>query len=367
MGWKAGACEEVLFHQRGTLAHIVLNRPKALNALTLGMARTVHSHLATAVNDSSIVSVMVSGMGGKAFCAGGDVKGVWAAAKGGGGPSVGAGGEPLPDAFFREEYALNLALATSRKPQVSVWDGLVMGGGAGLSVHGRFRVATQSALFAMPETKIGFFPDVGATSFLSALPGALGEFLGLTGERLRAADLLYTGLATHHVPSSLLPELQGALESSRSTDGVEQALAKFHTAVEEVAPLQGVREAIDRCFGCESVEAIEAALEREGSDWADGVLGVLRSSSAVSRKVTLRLLREARGKPLADCLRAEFRAAQAFMVPPSDFFEGIRAQLVDKDRQPKWSPSTPLEVDEEMLHKYFAPLASRELSCDENI
>mmetsp|Transcript_50600 Transcript_50600/g.108070 ORF Transcript_50600/g.108070 Transcript_50600/m.108070 type:complete len:328 (-) Transcript_50600:689-1672(-) len=325
------------------------------------MVRAVRSHLSTALNDTGVVSVMLAGAGGKAFCAGGDVKGVWTAAKAGGGPPVRASGEALPDAFFREEYMLNLALSEATKPQVSVWDGIVMGGGAGLSVHGRFRVATEHALFAMPETMIGFFPDVGASSFLSALPGALGEYIGLTGARIHVEDLMYTGLATHRVKSSQLAQLQAALECSKSAEDVEQALLSLHAPAERTAALQERRDEIDRCFGCASVEEIEAALECEGSEWATEVLRTLRSVSAVSRKVTLRLLREGRGKPLAECLASEFRSSQACMTPPSDFFEGIRAALVDKDRKPLWSPSTASEVTEESLIKYFTHLGEREL------
>ena len=188
--------QHVRCETRGSLAFVTLARPKALNALTLGMVRALRPALDQCAADERVKCIVLAGEGGRAFCAGGDVRAVCEAAQ--------AGGSSLPDAFFREEYVLNHAIATSSTPQVSVWDGIVMGGGAGLSVHGRFRVASEKALFAMPETGIGLFPDVGGSFFLSRLPGELGTYVGLTGDRLKAAELLYCGLATHYAPSSAL-------------------------------------------------------------------------------------------------------------------------------------------------------------------
>ena len=204
--------------RRGSLAAIALQRPRALNALNLEMVRELQAAFQDASTDASVRCLLLTGEG-KAFCAGGDVKAVMLAAK----EEPPARGN-IADAFFREEYTLNAALAASDKPQVSVWDGICMGGGAGLSVHGKFRVATEKALFAMPETNIGLFPDVGASHFLSSLPGGLGPYLALTGCRLGPADLLYSGLATHYVPSSTLPSLAAALEGCGSSDDVSAAL-----------------------------------------------------------------------------------------------------------------------------------------------
>jgi enoyl-CoA hydratase/carnithine racemase len=221
-GSASATTPEVVFERRGSVAWLTLARPKALNALTLPMIRALHPALEQSASDASVRCIVMVGEGGKAFCAGGDVRAVCEAAQG--------GDAALPDAFFREEYQLNYALARSPKPQVSVWDGIVMGGGAGLSVHGRFRVATERTLFAMPETGIGFFPDVGGSHFLQAagMGRALGTYLALTGARLHAADLLYSGLATHFVPSAAMGS--PGLESGLGWGGLEAALQVVYSA-----------------------------------------------------------------------------------------------------------------------------------------
>lgn len=352
---KAGACYAM-----------TLTRPKALNALTLPMVRDLTAAFAHASEDKSVKCVLLEGAGGKAFCAGGDVKGVWQAAR-----PEGQDDENLADAFFREEYALNAAIGGSPKPQVSVWDGIVMGGGAGLSVHGKYRLASEKAMFAMPETNIGLFPDVGGSHFLSRMPGALGAYIGLTGERLHAADLLYCGLATHYVPSSALPELRPSLTTCTSADDVEAVVTRLgaNPPPTEGAFLEARREQIDAAFGFETLEEIMSHLrsrEAAGDEFAKATLTTLTRMSPTSMKITLRLIREARAEvsdtPLSSCLAREFRVVQRCVAPPSDFFEGIRAALVDKDRNPKWSPAAVHEVSAEAVDAFFAPLGERELA-----
>jgi len=360
----AGAASEpeVLMEKRGTALSVVLNRPKALNALTLQMVRDLMQALRTASSDDAVKCMVLRGAGGKAFCAGGDVKGVWQAAKqpASAASSASASSLSLPDSFFREEYELNAAIARMPKPQLSLWDGIVMGGGAGVSVHGRFRVATERSLFAMPETSIGFFPDVGASSFLSSLPGELGTYIALSGDRLEAADLMYTGLATHFVPSTNLAELEREICQVQTAEDIEELLSRLGSAA-PTPPLQEVRATVDRCFAHDTVEAIESSLAADGGVWAAKALQTLSQRSPTSKKVALRLLRGAKNKTLGQCLRAEFRASQRFVTPPSDFFEGIRAALVDKDKKPIWAPQQTAEVTDAIVEEYFAALSKPEL------
>jgi len=352
----AATASEVALQRRGRLACITLTRPKALNALTLPMVRELHAALDQSSSDPSVSCILLSGEG-KAFCAGGDVKGLMLAALKEP-PARGA----LADAFFREEYQLNAVIAASQKPQVSIWDGFCMGGGAGISVHGAFRIATEKTVFAMPETNIGMFPDVGASFFLSTLPGSLGPCLALTGARLGPADVLYTGLATHYIPSSSIPELIRKLEACDNAAAAVRDACDSLAADPGTPPLAAVRPTIDRCFGHDSVEEILAALRgMPESDWAHETLVGLHKMSPTACKVTLRLLREAKGLSLDACLRAEFRACQRFMLQPSDFFEGIRAALVDKDKSPRWDPPTIADVTDEHVDEFFVPLGEREL------
>ena len=369
---------------RGSCLSITLARPKALNSLTLPMVRDLHKAFQSAADEPSIGCILLEGAGGKAFCAGGDVKGIAIAGKE---PPPAGDEPPITDAFFREEYALNAAIGGSPKPQVSVWDGIVMGGGVGLSVHGKYRVCTEKAMFAMPETNIGLFPDVGGSHFLASLPGELGTYIGLSGARLHAADLLHAGLATHFVPSSALPELSPALSSCTSAADVDGVLTKLSQPVDALPAdakpptLAPNREAIDAALGYDSIEEILSALERmsasstAGDDgkaaFAAATLSTLSKMSPTSLKLTLRLLREARegqgvNAPLTRCLEREFRVVQRCVTPgkqlgSDDFFEGIRAALIDKDRKPVWSPSEPQGVGAADVDAYFEGLGDKEL------
>jgi len=329
---------------------ITLDRPKALNALTLGMIRTLDPMLAQWAHDHAVQAVVIRGAGEKAFCAGGDVRAVYEAGR--------RGTDVLTYEFFFEEYRLNRRIHRYSKPYIALIDGIAMGGGLGLSVHGRYRVVTERATVAMPETAIGLFPDVGGSWFLDRAPGKLGIFLALTGARLKAADMLYCGLATHYVPSTELPAFHDALAHTPP----EAALHRF--AIDPgPAPLAAHRAPIDRAFGHASIDAILVALGKEGA-WGAGIAADLGKKSPTSLKATLRLMQRHHRHEVEDCLRGEFRLVQRFMAG-HDFYEGIRAVLVDKDNAPRWKPATLAELSDAEIDAMFAPLETGELTFDD--
>lgn len=339
--------DEIAFHRAGIGAFATFTRPKALNALTLAMIRALAPTLAEWAKDPGVRQVVQWGDGGKAFCAGGDVRAVCDA-----GLAAKKGGkvDPLVRDFFFEEYRLNRQLARFPKPIVSLIDGICMGGGVGLSVHGRYRVATERTLFAMPESAIGLFPDVGGSYFLPRLPGRIGIFLGLTGERLKAPDLLDLGIATHYVESAGLDELRAAL----AKEPADAVLPRFH-ADPGPAPLRDHRAAIDACFAADTVEGILGALDAHGIEWTAKLAARLRKMSPTSLKISLRQLALGETLSIEEALRMEFRMVRRCMAA-DDFYEGIRAVLIDKDHAPKWRPATLADVDEAAVARYFAPL-----------
>ncbi len=320
---------EIQFHRSGSLGRIVLDRPKALNALTPDQIHAMHPRLEAWAADPAVVSVTIEGAGEKAFCAGGDIKLLHDACK--------AGDRAAVATFYREEYRLNRRIKTLPKPYVALIDGIVMGGGVGVSVHGAFRVATERTLFAMPETGIGFFPDVGGSFFLPRLPGAVGMYLGLTGARLGAADALHVGVATHFVDSARLPALSEALAQAGDAVGVEAVLARFHQEPGP-APIDGRRALIDRCFGGATLAEVTAALEAEADPWAAETLMALRRKSPHLVAVSFEMIRRGATLSFDECMRMEFRLAMA-LAPAHDFIEGIRALLIDKDNKPQWRSS----------------------------
>ena len=321
MNSSPNAEDSVIVARDGRIGRLTLNRPKALNALNLDMIRQLTAALDEWRDDPSVHAVVLTGAGERAFCAGGDIRAIRDAAL--------AGDEETISAFFGEEYALNARIAAYQKPFVSLIDGFCMGGGIGLSVHGRIRVASESAQFAMPETAIALFPDVGATHVLPRLPGELGMYLGLTGARLTGADAVHAGLATHFVHKADFSILDAAL----AYDGVA-VLAGF---ARELPPfsLAPHRDAIDRCFGQSSIEAIERALREEGSEWATETLATLEKMSPASLHWSFDILREGADRALGQCLEAEFDLVMRVTRHP-DFAEGVRAMVIDKDRSPKW-------------------------------
>lgn len=306
---------------QGRTGHILLNRPKALNALDHDMILGLAEALARWREDPAIHAVVIEGAGDRAFCAGGDIRAVRDAAIAGDGARI--------ESFFAEEYAVNLAIATYPKPIVSLIDGFCMGGGIGVSVHGQIRVTTEAGQFAMPETAIALFPDVGATYVLPRLPGALGMYLGLTGVRLVGADAVHAGIATHFVRRVALPSLR--LDLAR--DGVA-VIGAYADALPPFT-LAPHRAAIDRCFGRESVAAILAALEAEGTGWAAETLAILGRMSPSSLRWSHAIIRDGAARTLPQCLEAELELTRTVTRHP-DFIEGVRAMVVDKDRTPKW-------------------------------
>jgi len=351
---------EIVLGRASGLATLTINRPKALNALTLDNYRRFAPALRAWAADPSVHAVMVRGAGERAFCAGGDVRAVYEAGRG-------IGGEPdLPVVFFREEYELIRQIHCFPKPYIAVIDGITMGGGAGISVNGAYRVATEHTLFAMPETAIGLFPDVGATRFLNRCPGRLGRYVGLTGVRLRAADTLYCGFATHFVPSERVAELVAELGRTVGESGEFDGVLTRFAANAGRAPLAPLRPAIDRCFAGDSIEEILDALALEAADggpqagWAAETRATLLTKSPASLKITLRQLAIGCDYDVERALALEYRLTQHVMAA-HDFYEGVRAMLIDKDQHPRWQPATLAEVSDAMVDAYFAPIGDREL------
>jgi enoyl-CoA hydratase len=329
----------VITARDGRIGRIVLNRPQALNALDIGMIRAMTAALRAWRDDPTLHAVVVEGAGGRAFCAGGDIRAIRAHAL--------AGERAAIEAFFGEEYALNRLIDEYPKPYVALIDGICMGGGIGISVHGQMRVATEAAMFAMPETAIAMFPDVGGSFMLPRLPGALGFFLGLTGTRLAGADAVHAGIATHFVPRTEFSPLSAALphEGVGSVAVHARSLPPFALAPH--------RAAIDRCFGADSVADILARLEVEGTDWARETLATLRAMSPSSVLWSFEVMRRGARLSLANCLAMELKLTRHVTAHP-DFAEGVRAMVVDKDRKPRWQPARIEEVRLEAIAAMFA-------------
>jgi len=342
--------DDILFEVAQGRGRVILNRPKALNALSFAMAERMDARLKDWAEDASVRFVVIEGAGERAFCAGGDIRELYR--------SMDDPASTLAADFYRVEYRLNHRIFTFPKPYVALIDGVVMGGGVGISVHGSHRVVGDRLLFAMPETGIGLFPDVGGSYFLPRLPGRLGTYLGLTGARIGAADALYCGIATHYVPSDRFGALDAALAEG-GADAIDAAIARF-AADPGPAPLAEHRAAIDRCFAPDTVEEILAALEAEGGDWARATRATLAAKSPTSLKVTLRQLRRGAGLDFAEAMRMEFRLSQHFCAG-HDFREGIRAVVIDKDNAPRWRPDRLDAVSEAEVEGYFAPLPGGDL------
>jgi len=319
----------IVIGREGAAGTLLMNRPRALNALDLGMIHGLDGALRALRDDPAVRLVILEGAGGRAFCAGGDVRRMR--------ELVLAGDAAGVEAFFAGEYDVNAAIAGFGKPWISLIDGVCMGGGIGVSVHGSHRIVTEHALLAMPETAIALFPDVGMSFVLPRLAGALGPWLALTGARLRGAEAVEAGLATHFVPRAKLPALREAL-----TAGDARVIADFAEAVPHGA-IAAQRPAIDRAFAHGSIAAIRAALRAEDNDWAREQSAVLDRVSPTSLAVTLELLRRGATKTLAECLGLELALTRTVTRHP-DFAEGVRAVLVDKDNAPRWAPEAPLSA-----------------------
>ena len=346
---------EILFEVKDGLGLITLNRPKALNALTHGMILELEKVIPGWEKDPEIKAVVLRGAGDRAFCAGGDVTNLYRESKN---P---AGGTLRRD-FFYDEYIVNRRIYRYAKPWISLIDGIDMGGGVGLSVHGSHSVASEKFLFAMPETTIGLFPDVGGGYFLTRLQGALGTFLALTSHRLKIADGVWAGIVDAHVPSAKMDDLQAALgaadlSGAGANQKVDAVIDRFK-ADPGLPTLPAMMPDIDRCFSAESVAEIEAKLKKQGGEWADKQLAALLKLSPLAMAITLEQLKRCANRSFEDSMTIEYRMSQAAMRPDHELYAGGSALLIDKDQKPKWNPPTIDGVTREMVDAHFKPVSN---------
>ncbi len=342
--------DQIITTVTGNLGHITLNRPKALNALTTEMCQAIVDILIEWEQDANIGAVLVDGAGDRAFCAGGDVIMLHDSGK--------ADGKDA-EAFWRIEYALNELIHVYSKPYISMVDGIVMGGGVGLSVHGRHRIAGDNTLFAMPETGIGYFPDVGGTYFLPRIGRSVGNWLGLTGARAKTPDVCALGIANHFIPTDMHASFITALGEAKLDGSDEAARAVIETWTidpPEAGEIQGEIGAFNR----DSVTEIIDALDDLGSEWAIEQADILRKKSPLAMAVTFEALRRGAGLNFRECMTMELDLSLNFLKT-QDFYEGIRAQLIDKDRKPKWSHESPKKVTAAQIKRAFKETAKPRL------
>lgn len=340
---------DILFTELSNLGLLTLNRPKALNALTHDMCVAIYEQLEAWERDPDIKAVMVQGAGEKSFCAGGDIRAIYEARHD---PKL------MIKRFFWDEYRLNQQIFHYPQPYIALLDGITMGGGVGISILGSHRIATERFVFAMPETSIGFFPDVGGSYFLPRCPGQTGIYLGLTGERIKAADAIYLGLVNHYVPSENMPGLIDAIATSNlGADAPKTITAMIDAARGHPGdpPLADHRNDIDYCFKFNTVEEILEALHHRKNEWCKKIADLLLTKSPTSLKVTLKQLRLGKNLSLDQCLQMEYRMVMRFLKG-HDLFEGVRAVIIDKDQQPKWNPSELNQITEAAVDAYFASL-----------
>ena len=354
----AQATPGIRLGRNGRLGVVVLDRQEALNALTREMIQALSLQLLAWKDDPEVAAVLIKAAPGRAFCAGGDVRHIYQLGK--------AGQTDDALAFYREEYRLNWRIFRYPKPYIALLDGITLGGGAGVSVHGSHRIATERVSFAMPETGIGFFPDVGGTYFLPRCPGEVGTYLGLTGQRIGAPDCLFAGIATQFVPSERLEALEGVLStlpSGAANGEVDTVLASFAKPAGP-APLEDTAENLDEILAGDSLPAVPQAAERDPSGTGAALLEQLRGRSPLSLAVTFAQLRKG-GACLSfeEAMQLEFRLTARFLRS-EDFYEGVRAAVIDKDRQPRWSYPDVASVPQEVVDNYFATLDGAELELD---
>ncbi len=343
---------EIIFSVDGGIGHILLNRPKALNALTHGMCTALKAQLDAWAEDDAIEAVVIEGAGDKGFCAGGDIRALH---------DSGLGGTDYWKHFYGDEYRLNAAIFHFDRPYIALIDGVVMGGGVGVSEHGSHRIATERTLYAMPETGIGLVPDVGGSYFLPRLPDRLGLYLGLTGARLKAADCIHADVADAYIPSDRLEAFKADLRATHiaEVDDVDRIIDK-HKADPGPASLTDVQDQIADCFAGRSVEEIMAALNGAGTDWAAKTAATMATKSPTSLKLAFRQIHEGAGLDFNDGLRMEYRLVSRIMGG-RDFFEGVRAVILDKDNAPDWQPARLEDVTDDMVDAYFESLDADEL------
>jgi enoyl-CoA hydratase len=348
---------DLIVRREGAAGVIRLNRPKAINAVTLEMFRDVDKALDRFEADPAVGLILLEGAGERGLCAGGDIRALYDSSR--------AGGD-LGKILWREEYILDARIAKFAKPYVAFMDGIVMGGGVGLAAHGSHRVVTDRTKLAMPEVGLGFFPDVGGTWLLSRSPGEIGTYFGLTGQTMNGPDAVYAGFADAVVPSAELPALRDALTKVRAgaNFGDVKAVIDGFATGETAGPVAALQSRIDSWFAHDRMQDIVAALRRDGSELAQSTLKTLNEKSPRGMVVTLELLRLARASSsLQECLVREYRAALEVFAS-DDFREGVRAAVIDKDRNPKWSPRGIEDVTPQMIAPYFADLGADELTLD---
>jgi len=332
--------DDILFEKRGHAGFVILNRPKALNALNHAMVKAMADQLTRWADDGEIAHLVVTGAGDKAFCAGGDIRSIYDARQ--------AGETDGLSSFFRDEYLLNAQIKAYPKPYVALIDGIVMGGGVGVSVHGSHRVGTERTMFAMPETGIGFFPDVGGTYFLPRMPRKSGVYCALSAGRLKQGDALATGVLTHAIAAENIADLEKALETA--TD-IGAALAPYLVTPER-GPVSENMDVIEEIFSAGSVEEILARLEASQDEFPQKTLAALRGKSPTSVLIAFEQMQRGGTLSFNDCMKLEYRIVSR-ILRGTEFYEGIRAVLVDKDQNPKWSPSLFSQVDSADLASYF--------------
>jgi enoyl-CoA hydratase len=345
---------DLIVRKEGSAGVIRLNRPKAINAVTLEMFHDIDKALDAFETDPAVAVILLEGAGERGLCAGGDIRALWESSKVKG---------DLGKILWRDEYILNARIKKFPKPYVAFMDGIVMGGGVGLSAHSAHRVVTDRTKLAMPEVGLGFFPDVGGTWLLSHSPGEIGTYFGLTGQTMNGPDAIHARFADAVVPSAKLPDLREALtkvaRGATSAD-IRKLIESFSTA-ETAGPVAAQQAKIDALFSHDRMEDIIAALQRDGADFAQATLKTLNEKSPRGMVVTLKLLRLARtARSLEECLAREYRAALEVFAS-DDFREGVRAAVIDKDRNPKWSPPRIEDVTPEMVAPYFAEIGANEL------
>lgn len=336
--------EHIVTRIEGNAGRISLNRPSALHAMTLDMVHAMTAQLQAWAGDAAVQCIIIDHAEGRGFCAGGDIRFLQESAL--------IGGE-AGRKFFHDEYQLNHLLFTYPKPVIAFMDGITMGGGVGISQPAKYRIATENTRFAMPETGIGLFPDVGGGWYLSRLPGRVGQYLALTGARIDGADCLAVGLATHYLPSASLDDVKAAIAAK--PDAITDILRAASVGA-PLAKIVEIRPQIERLFASDTYEDILLALEKDGGEWATKELTGLRTKSPQTCKVALRQLAHgAQFTNFADNMRMEYRIASRVLTR-HDFIEGVRAVIIDKDHAPRWNPATPEGVTDALLDEIFAPL-----------
>jgi enoyl-CoA hydratase/carnithine racemase len=339
--------QDLLFTQQGQIGLITLNRPNALNALTLGMIKELQKQLFAWKKDQAIKAIVIRAVAGNAFCAGGDVRWLY---------QLGPQCIEEQMEFFWHEYRLNHFIHHLGKPYIALMDGFTMGGGVGISLHGSHPIASERFVFAMPETSIGFFPDIGASHLLTQCPDSLGIYLGLTGNRLNASEAKNAGLVKELISSEkmslALEALSSADLSTNAFQKVDSCLQEYIHTSDKVSPTHLIKE----CFSLDSMESIINALDAHEASWAKEVSKVLKQKSPFSLKLTLAQLHKAQGLSLAECLKMDYNLVRHFMMD-NDFYEGVRALLIDKDKNPRWNPEHLELVMESKIINYFEPSA----------